>query len=598
MSGPFLLGGTARSWQLAEFMAGLYEIHPTAASRRAMAPTQRELTPRALVTGLVLGALLAPCNVYSGLKIGWSFNMSITALLLAFAFWVPLSRLLKLPTWDMLESNINQTTASAAAAITSSGLVAPIPALAVLTGENLPWGTLAVWVFSVSFLGVWIGWYLRPRLIVQSNLVFPAGMATAETMRDMFAHGREAMKRVGVLMSSLAAAVSFNLIDTLMWQVPRLAPSLTAKKLTFVFDPSLLLLGFGGIIGLRAGLGLLFGALIAWGLIAPELIARGFVEVSHGDSDWFQELVGWLLWPGVTMMVAASLTSFGASLLETSRPLGGDSAGEKKPFSGGAQFGGFVLAAAIAVVLQIVLFGIHWTMALAAIPIAFVLATVAARVVGETSVAPIGAIGKVSQLSFGAMAPGHPITNLMTANVAGGAAGQAADLLNDFRAGYEVGAQPARQVIAQCGGIVVGSIVSSFVYLALIPDPATQLFTPEWPAPAVATWKAVAGTLGSGLSGIEPSALIAMALGAVIGVVLALLERRVDPKHLLFVPSGATLGLAFVIPASTSIMLFLGSALASFLHWAAPGWASRFVLSIAAGLVAGESLFGVVSVWF
>ncbi|MHA1518059.1 MAG: OPT/YSL family transporter, partial [Alphaproteobacteria bacterium] len=274
-----------------------------------------ELTPRALATGLLLGALLAPCNVYSGLKIGWSFNMSITALLLAFAFWVPIARLLKRAPWGMLESNINQTTASAAAAITSSGLVAPIPALAVMTGGNLHWAPLTVWVFSVSFLGVWIGWYLRPRLIVQSNLVFPAGMATAQTMRDMFAHKREAMARVKVLLSSLLGAVLFNVLDKLVWQIPRLGPSVTASKLTFVLDPSLLLVGFGGIIGLRAGLGLLFGALVAWGFIAPALIARDIVTVSQSASTWFEPLVAWLLWPGVSMMLAASLTSLGASLM-------------------------------------------------------------------------------------------------------------------------------------------------------------------------------------------------------------------------------------------------------------------------------------------
>jgi uncharacterized oligopeptide transporter (OPT) family protein len=244
------------------------------------------------------------------------------------------------------------------------------------------------------------------------------------------------------------------------------------------------------------------------------------------------------------------------------------------------------------------LFDVHWTMALASIPIAFALATVAARVVGETSVAPIGAIGKLSQLSFGVMAPGQPITNLMTANVAGGAAGQSADLLNDFRAGYEVGAHPARQVAAQCAGVVVGSLVSSLVYLMLIPDPTTQLFTPEWPAPAVAVWKAVAEALSHGLNGIAPSALIAMAIGAVLGIGLALAEHWLDKKYLLFVPSGATLGLAFVIPASTSLMLFAGAALASLAHKFAPNWSARFLLSVAAGLVAGESLFGVVSVWF
>jgi len=524
--------------------------------------------------------------------------MSITALLLAFAFWVPVSRAFGLAPWGMLESNINQTSASAAAAIASSGLVAPIPALALITNETLPWSMLSAWVFAVSFLGVWVGWYLRPRLIVQSNLVFPAGMATAETMRDMFSHGREAMRRVGVLLSSLGGAVLFNLVDSVVWQVPRFAPSVVAKKLTFSFDPSLLLLGFGSIIGLRAGLGLLGGAVLAWGLIGPELIARGIVDVTDAEETWFQALVGWLLWPGVTMMVTASLTSFALAVAGTARP----SAGRpwRFVFDGGAamRVAGFVAAGALAVVLQIVLFGIHWTMAVIAIPLAFVLAAVAARVVGETSVAPIGAIGKVSQLSFGAMAPAQPITNLMTANVAGGAAGQSADLLNDFRAGHEVGANPARQVVAQCGGVLIGSVVGSFVYLTLISDPAAQLLTPEWPAPAVATWKAVAETLGAGVSGIAPSALIAMGIAGIVGVILALVERRLDGRHLLLVPSGSTVGLAFVIPASTSIMLFLGAALASLLHWLVPHWAARFLLSAAAGLVAGESLYGVISVWF
>ncbi len=66
---------------------------------------------------------------------------------------------------------------------------------------------------------------------------------------------------------------------------PEAGPSLTAAKLTFVFDPSLLLLGFGGIICLRAGLGLLVGALIAWGLVAPALIDHGIVLVSHDYTN-------------------------------------------------------------------------------------------------------------------------------------------------------------------------------------------------------------------------------------------------------------------------------------------------------------------------
>ncbi|MGB3020920.1 MAG: OPT/YSL family transporter, partial [Methyloceanibacter sp.] len=62
-------------------------------------------------------------------------------------------------------------------------------------------------------------------------------------------------------------------------------------------------------------------------------------------------------------------------------------------------------------------------------------------------------------------------------------------------------------------------------------------------------------------------------------------------------PSGASLGLAFVIPASTSMTLFLGALAAAFLNRVAPNWSARFLLSLAAGLVAGESLYGVIAVW-
>tara|TARA_R110001599_G_C12276798_1_gene662637 strand:- start:5326 stop:5748 length:423 start_codon:yes stop_codon:yes gene_type:complete len=140
--------------------------------------------------------------------------------------------------------------------------------------------------------------------------------------------------------------------------------------------------------------------------------------------------------------------------------------------------------------------------------------------------------------------------------------------------------------------------VGSLVYLALINDPVSQLLSPEWPAPAVATWKAVAETLSVGLQGIPASAVTAMAIAGILGIVLALLELRLTSNALVWLPSGATLGLAFVIPASTSLTLFLGALLARTLSRFAPNWSARFLLSIAAGLVAGESLFGVVSMWF
>uniref|UniRef100_UPI00197FF023 OPT/YSL family transporter n=1 Tax=Pseudomonas viridiflava TaxID=33069 RepID=UPI00197FF023 len=115
----------------------MHQASPSLSSTTSLAgPVERELSLRAVVTGIVLGILLTPSNVYAGLKIGWSFNMSIIALLIGYGIWRGLARRssTQLP-WTLHESNINQTVASAAASIISGGLVAPIPAYTLLTGQ-------------------------------------------------------------------------------------------------------------------------------------------------------------------------------------------------------------------------------------------------------------------------------------------------------------------------------------------------------------------------------------------------------------------------------------------------------------------------------
>lgn len=561
------------------------------------AVSSRELTLRALLTGLLLGALLAPSNVYSGLKIGWSFNMSIIALLIGFAFWQSIAVAFGRPRWSLLESNINQTTASSCASIISGGLVAPIPAYTLLTGQQLDSLPLMAWVFSVSFLGVWVAWYLRPSLIVESGLRFPEGMATLATLQQIYSHGAEAGRRLWVLGGAAVLAAGSKLVDIFFWTLPRWAPSAQLERLTFSFEPSLLLLGFGGIIGLRVGLSLLLGAVLAWGLIAPWLLVEGLVRLpAAAQGPQFAELIEWLLWPGVSLMVCATLTSLGLRLLRSRSPTTRRWPVLRRPH--GWPAAGFALSVGLVLALQVSLFGIDPWLAALSIPLALLLAMVAARVVGATGIPPIGAIGQLSQLSFGVFAPGQVPVNLMSANTAGGAAGQCTDLLNDFKVGHAIGAAPGRQALAQCFGILIGSVVGVLAYQLLIPDPQSMLITPEWPAPAVATWKAVAEALTGGLGALAADIRWAMLAGALAGVLLGMLEGLLPERRLRWLPSSAALGLAFIIPASISLMMTFGAVLA----WAfASRWRSlgeRFVIVAAAGLVAGESMAGVgASLW-
>jgi uncharacterized oligopeptide transporter (OPT) family protein len=233
-----------------------------------------------------------------------------------------------------------------------------------------------------------------------------------------------------------------------------------------------------------------------------------------------------------------------------------------------------------------------WLGALAVL-LTFLLAVVAARVSGETGIPPIGALGKITQLTFGALAPTNTTVNLMAANVTGGAAGQCSDLLHDLKTGMLVGARLRLQAIAQVFGILSGALAGTAAYLILIPDPQSMLLTEEWPAPAVATWKAVAEVLAEGFHTIPDGCMAAMVVAGICGVALAILEKRVptDKRH--WVPSAPSLGLAFIIPASISISLFLGAMIGVVAGMISADWKRKYLIVIAAGLVAGESLMGV-----
>ncbi|WP_085692063.1 MULTISPECIES: OPT family oligopeptide transporter [unclassified Pseudomonas] len=560
---------------------------------------ERELSLRAVLTGVVLGILLTPSNVYAGLRIGWSFNMSIIALLVGFALWQGLAGRRKgRPAWTLQESNINQTVASAAASIVSGGLVAPIPAYTLLTGHQLDPLPMMAWVFSVSFLGIWIAWYLRPALLDDHGLKFPEGMATLETLQQIYRHGHEAMMRIKVLCSAALLSGLVKWIDGFVWAIPRWAPSPALERLTFTLDPSLMLVGFGGIIGIRVGLTLLFGAALAWGGLAPWLIDHALVVLApNASGPQFAALVEWLLWPGVSLMVCATLTSLSVRLLQMPRqrptaPLASRAAHARGRFSL-APACGLLLSIALVVALQALLFGIDWWMALLSIPLAICLAVVAARVVGATGIAPIGAIGKLSQLSFGLVAPGQVAINLMSANTSGGAAGQATDLMNDFKVGQAIGATPYKQLIAQCLGILIGSVAGVLVYLVLIPDPQTLLLTEQWPAPAVATWKAVAQTLMQGLGALSPELRWAIVAGSAAGVLLGALDSLLPQWVARWLPSTGALGLAFILPASISMMMGLGAVVTWLVGCRWPSVTERFAITAAAGLIAGESITGV-----
>ncbi|MCX6896470.1 MAG: OPT/YSL family transporter [Verrucomicrobia bacterium] len=237
----------------------------------------------------------------------------------------------------------------------------------------------------------------------------------------------------------------------------------------------------------------------------------------------------------------------------------------------------------------------YWQSTLAVI-LSFFLALVACRITGETDTTPIGAMGKVTQLTFGVLNPGNINVNLMSANITASAAASSADLLTDLKSGYLLGANPRKQFIAQFAGIFVGTLVTVFAFAALVPN-ASVLGSEQFPAPAAQTWAAVAKALSKGLEALEPVKVWSIIIGGALGIVLSVLPMAF-PKQQKYLPSAAAFGLAWVFDWYYSLLFLIGAIIAEVLQKKSPKNAEEFTFPVASGIIAGGSLMGVILIFW
>jgi uncharacterized oligopeptide transporter (OPT) family protein len=329
-------------------------------------------------------------------------------------------------------------------------------------------------------------------------------------------------------------------------------------------------------------------------------LENGWMDPGPADPKkaWFTSGVKWLLWPGVTMMVVASLTSFAfsaKSLITSVRELRSAAPTVLDPTDVPRNQFLIALAAvgAFSCIFQIAFFDIAPWLAVLGVLLSLLLAIVAGRVSGETNVTPVGAMGKVTQLTFGVLDPSNAASNLMSANVTGGAASQCADLLHDLKTGLMLGAWPKHQYVAQAVGVAGGAVVGSAAYMVLITDPKNQLLTDEWAAPAVATWKAVAEVFQQGLSAMPPMALEAMMIATVVGIVFTIAEKLAPKPVAKWIPSPVSVGLAFTIQGYTVVAFLIGAILVEVCRRFSPALTDKYAIVLCSGVIAGESLAGV-----
>ena len=576
-----------------------------------------QLSPRAVVSGMLIGGLMSVSNLYVGLKTGWGLGVTITACIIAYAVFKFLEQVVpayRTRPFSTLENYTMSSAASAAGYMSSAGLVSAIPALYLTTDRLLAWWEIMLWIGAVSMLGVFMAIPLKRQLINVDQLPFPSGIATAETLRSMHDSGGEAVvKARSLLGAAILGAVVAGWRDLVggiraiaAWALPSeipFGPSAFARdlltKYTLGIEGSLIMVAAGAIMGLRVAASMLVGSVICYGIIGPILVERGIAQPGY------RGIVSWVLWPATAMMVASGLLSFGLKwrtvlracgglgrLVETAAPAGDDPLdGIEVPSSW--FLGGTLAAGTACVLLGHWLFGITWWMGILAVLVTFFLSMVAARATGETDITPIGAMGKITQLMYGVVAPQNITTNLMTASITAGAASHAADLLVDLKSGYLLGGHPRRQLISQLFGVVAGTLVSVPAYLFVVQRAPGRLGTADLPAPSAKVWAGVAELLAKGVAALPDGALEAIVVGGLLGIALTLLEEFGPRAWRPWLPSTTGLGIAGVIPAFNSFAMFAGALAAWAFARSRPQLAATYTVPVSSGLIAGESLMGV-----
>jgi uncharacterized oligopeptide transporter (OPT) family protein len=623
--------------------------------RRAFRGDAAQLTVRAVAMGTVLGFFLAFTNIYVGLKAGWGLGVGLTACIASFTIWTTLVKIgLARSPMTILENNCMQSTASSAGYSTTSLLVTAVPAMLMLSatdanprGTQMKWYVVGAWVLCVAALGVLMAIPMKRNMINRERLKFPSGTAAAVLLQSLYSEGTEALAKGRALVGSglLGAVVplltNLNAIRTVdaaglaertsilpaQSKVFDWLPRLTSARLdptthtvtrepyplssaNVVLDHSLVLVAAGAIVGLRTTLSMAAGGLLVVFLIGPEAMAwtwtnaagRLVAAAARPGTAWKE--IG--LWFGAPLMVSYGLVTFALQYKTIGRAFAGfgrkradgeDDIAERVE----TPMAWFVIGTAISgtavVVLAWVAFDIPLHYGALAVFMTFFLALVACRATGETDITPIGAMGKIMQLTYGVLMPQSYSANLMTASITSSASAEAADLLSDLKSGYLLGAHPRRQFVAQFAGILSGTVASVLCYFILIPD-ATALtgspgHPPQFAAPAAQQWKAVAEIFRLGIGNLHPMAREGIAIGLLAGSVLAVTEW-VFPKDRRWLPSATGIGLGLLLPFSTSLSFVIGASAAWLFGRLDSRQADRLVIPIASGLIAGESIVGVV----
>ncbi|MBC7420657.1 MAG: OPT/YSL family transporter [Bdellovibrio sp.] len=582
-----------------------------------------QLNFRSAITGMLLGGVLCLTNLYVGIKTGWTLGVGITSVILSFAIFKVLAKFKIGKEMTILENNAMQSIATSAGYMTAP-LMASIPAYMMVTGQVIPMWQTFWWIIVLSLLGVLFAFPLKKRFINDEQMPFPEGRAAGIVLDNLHSDdARAGLFKAKILMYGAGISGLIELLrnekimsllklkflslpenwDDFIYKVatPKILDT-PLKDLTIQMETSIVMMATGGLMNMKTAMSLLLGGFVNYFLLAPYLIQTGVIA-----GAGFKNITMWSLWGGAAMMTTASLYSFFAKpgmiidsfkkmFKKTDRKVHDPLKDIELPTW--ISIVGIPIIGGITVYLGHQWFGIHYVLGLIAIPLVFVFTLIAVTATGLTAITPGGALGKITQITYSVLSPGNISTNLMTAGITSEVSLNASNLLMDIKPSYMLGGKPRHQALGHVLGVFAGALIAVPVFYSLFHNDISLFTTNKLPLPGAAIWKAVAEVLTKGLNTLHPSAQYAVLVGAVLGIILEILNKRSKGK---FPFSAVGLGLSFVLQFTNSLAMAMGA----LIFWIARTQikdhksTSYKVLvdnqeTLCAGVIAGGSIIGII----
>ncbi|GAA0069664.1 oligopeptide transporter, OPT family [Clostridium sardiniense] len=265
-----------------------------------------ETTGYSIIVGIIIACVFAAANAYLGLKVGMTIASAIPGAILAVGI---LKGSFKRN--SILEANLACSLSGMGEAAAGCSVFV-LPAL-ILAGFNISLLTIILIIVVGASMGVFFITPLRRYLIVEEHgtLIYPEGMAASEVLVTA-SQGGTSFKTV---LTGIGLGGLYNLLSD--------GFKLWGSQTTYIFkgyqgtmiglDTLAPVLGVGFIVGVRVGLLMFGGSLVAWFALIPliKFFGSGLTNAIFPSTKVISQMSSMEIWSNYIKYIGAGAVAMG-----------------------------------------------------------------------------------------------------------------------------------------------------------------------------------------------------------------------------------------------------------------------------------------------